>query len=281
MENNKKSFILHLDSLCILDDMTLEQKGILFDAIYKYQLGIEVDLDFGMKMAFAPFRNQFIRDNDKYIEFSKKQSENGKKGGRPKKQNEQQENPKNPSLFEKPKKAYNDSVSDSEKVNDNESDNEKENKSNNDFLFEKETKKTNVFSFKKKLIEYGFQENLVDDWLKVRKTKKATNTETAFKAFINEIESKDCNINEMLQIAVTNSWSGFKHKWVENLKNNNSEPTDSQHKESAISAVSAMFGTNNPKRTYAFDANRVIETNTKKQFRFNSEEALDLIQKKD
>lgn len=130
MENNKKSFILHLDSLCILDDMTLEQKGILFDAIYKYQLGIEVDLDFGMKMAFAPFRNQFIRDNDKYIEFSKKQSENGKKGGRPKKQNEQQENPKNPSLFEKPKKAYNDSDSDnvSEKVNDNESDNEKKNK---------------------------------------------------------------------------------------------------------------------------------------------------------
>jgi hypothetical protein len=130
MENNKKSFILHLDSLCILDDMSLEQKGILFDAIYKYQLGIEVDLDFGMKMAFAPFRNQFIRDNDKYIEFSKKQSENGKKGGRPKKQNEQQENPKNPSLFEKPKKAYNDSVSDSDsvKVNDNESDNEKKNK---------------------------------------------------------------------------------------------------------------------------------------------------------
>lgn len=130
MENNKKSFILHLDSLCILDDMTFEQKGILFDAIYKYQLGIEVDLDFGMKMAFAPFRNQFIRDNDKYIEFSKKQSENGKKGGRPKKKNEQQENPKNPSLFEKPKKAYNDSVSvsDSEKVNDNESDNEKKNK---------------------------------------------------------------------------------------------------------------------------------------------------------
>mgnify|MGYP006174362993 CR=1 FL=1 len=81
MENNKKSFILHLDSLCILDDMTLEQKGILFDAIYKYQLGIEVDLDFGMKMAFSHFKNQFIRDNEKYIQFSKKQSENGKKGG--------------------------------------------------------------------------------------------------------------------------------------------------------------------------------------------------------
>lgn len=130
MENNKKSFILHLDSLCVLEDMTFEQKGILFDAIYKYQLGIDVELDFGMKMAFAPFKNQFIRDNEKYLEFSKKQSENGKKGGRPKTKTEQKENPKNPSLFEIPKKAYNDSVSDNvnEKVNVNESDNEKKNK---------------------------------------------------------------------------------------------------------------------------------------------------------
>lgn len=87
------------------------------------------------------------------------------------------------------------------------------------FLLEKETKKNNtVFDFKKSLINYGFNENLVDDWLKVRKTKKATNTKTAFDAFINEIESRGCDINEMLQLAVTNSWSGFKHKWVDNLK---------------------------------------------------------------
>ena len=37
MKNNKhimkKSFILHIDSLEVLDDMTNEQKGILFDAI--------------------------------------------------------------------------------------------------------------------------------------------------------------------------------------------------------------------------------------------------------
>jgi hypothetical protein len=119
-----------------------------------------------------------------------------------------------------------------------------------DILLKKETKNNNKFSFRKNLIEYGFQENLVDDWLKVRKTKKATNTETAFKSFITEIESRNCNINDMLQMAVTNSWSGFKHKWVDNLKNidtnggknNNSSETNSGHKESAISAVSAMFG---------------------------------------
>lgn len=86
-------------------------------------------------------------------------------------------------------------------------------------LLKKEPKKNiSVFNFKKALIDYGFREDLVDDWLKVRKTKKATNTKTAFNAFINEIESRSCNIDEMLQIAVTNSWSGFKHKWVDNLK---------------------------------------------------------------
>lgn len=74
------------------------------------------------------------------------------------------------------------------------------------------------FDFRKSLIKYGFKENLVEDWLKVRKTKRATNTETAFKSFIKEIESRDCNINDMLQTSVTNSWSGFKHIWVENLK---------------------------------------------------------------
>jgi hypothetical protein len=77
---------------------------------------------------------------------------------------------------------------------------------------------TNSFDFRKSLIDYGFKNNLVDDWLKVRKTKKATNTETAFKSFITEIESRQCNINEMLQTSVTNSWSGFKHKWIDNLK---------------------------------------------------------------
>lgn len=79
---------------------------------------------------------------------------------------------------------------------------------------------TKVFDFKQELIKYGFKKNLVDDWLKVRKNKKATNTETAFKSFISEIESRECDINQMLQIAVTHSWSGFKHKWVDNFVNN-------------------------------------------------------------
>jgi len=117
MTERKKSFILHIDSLAILDEMTFEQKGILFDAIYKYQLGVEVELDFGIKMAFATFKNQFNRDNEKYNSFVIKQKDNGKRGGRPKKPTEPKETQKTQAFSDKPKKAYNDNVSVSDSVN--------------------------------------------------------------------------------------------------------------------------------------------------------------------
>lgn len=129
----KKTFILHVDSLSILDDMTNEQKGILFDAIYKYQLGQNVELDFAMKMAFAPFKNQFVRDDESYQNVVERNRLNGKSGGRPK-----NNNPKNPVGFLETQKTQdnpknldsdNDNVSDSdsknESVNENDLRNEK------------------------------------------------------------------------------------------------------------------------------------------------------------
>ena len=68
------------------------------------------------------------------------------------------------------------------------------------------------------MIQNGFEPKLVDDWLKVRKTKKATNTATALNDFLNEISKKECDKNEMLKICIIKNWSGFKHQWVENLK---------------------------------------------------------------
>jgi hypothetical protein len=86
----------------------------------------------------------------------------------------------------------------------------------------KESKVNNIeFNFKNSLIDYGFRQELVDQWLLVRKNKKATNTETAFKIFIKEIEKKSCDLNEILELIISRSWSGFKWEWVnENKKNN-------------------------------------------------------------
>ena len=68
------------------------------------------------------------------------------------------------------------------------------------------------FSFLGSLLDYGFDRQLVEDWLKVRKTKKATNTETAFKNFIAELEQRTCNINEVLEITPQQikKWETFK-----------------------------------------------------------------------
>lgn len=66
MSTKKKSFLLHIDSLDILDDLTNGQAGVLFKAIKAYQKDEEFNLDSIVKIAFSPFKNQFARDNVKY-----------------------------------------------------------------------------------------------------------------------------------------------------------------------------------------------------------------------
>jgi len=94
---DKKSFILYKDSLVIIEEMTDEQAGLLFKAINDYQNGIDPKLDFGLRMAFTPFKNQFVRDNEKWEEKAAVNRENGKKGGRP---TITQPNPENPDGLE-------------------------------------------------------------------------------------------------------------------------------------------------------------------------------------
>jgi hypothetical protein len=105
----KTGFILHLDSLSVLDELTNEQAGILFKAIRDYNLGKEPELDFAMRMAFLPFKNQFERDLEKYNSTCERNKNNGSKGGRPKKAKETE---KTQLVLEKPKKADNKNVND-------------------------------------------------------------------------------------------------------------------------------------------------------------------------
>ena len=128
---SKKSFIIHIDSLDILDDMSDEQAGQLLKAIHKYQKGEEIILDFGLKMAFAPFKNQFIRDDEKYNQYVEKQAENGSKGGRP---SHNKENQKTQAFLNKPNKPFSvsDSVNDSKNINEN---NKEEKKALSNFRF--------------------------------------------------------------------------------------------------------------------------------------------------
>lgn len=82
----RSSFILHIDSLCILDKMNEEQAGKFIKAIYQYQTtGTLPELDLLLEMAVTPFINQFVRDAAEYKKMCAKNRKNGEKGGRRKK----------------------------------------------------------------------------------------------------------------------------------------------------------------------------------------------------
>ena len=84
MSDKKKSFLLHIDSLDILDDLTNGQAGVLFKAIKAYQKNEDFDLDSVVKIAFSPFKNQFARDNEKYQKTCERRAIAGSKGGKQK-----------------------------------------------------------------------------------------------------------------------------------------------------------------------------------------------------
>jgi hypothetical protein len=113
----KASFILHLDSLNILTQLTEEQSGKLFKALYQYQLDKTEPDEFWLKIAFAPFKAQFERDNVKYLVICERNKQNSIKGGRPK----LVKNPENPvGLFGSqtvPKNLDSDNDSDSDSGN--------------------------------------------------------------------------------------------------------------------------------------------------------------------
>lgn len=78
-------------------------------------------------------------------------------------------------------------------------------------------------SFKECVLSIGVEKNILEDWLKVRKNKKATNTETAFNALKTQIDKCNLSANDCIKLAVENSWAGFKAEWVLNIKNGNNK----------------------------------------------------------
>lgn len=107
MGQNKKSFILHIDTLGILDELSDEQAGQLFKKIYHYHNPHnpkETQITQLVNLAFYSFKTQFDRDFEAYERVVERNRNNGNKGGRPVSVN--------PS---KPKKPDSDSYKDSGK----------------------------------------------------------------------------------------------------------------------------------------------------------------------
>lgn len=78
--------------------------------------------------------------------------------------------------------------------------------------------KNKYFNFKQALLGLGIDEDVVDDWLAVRKKKKATNSERAFNKIKSEIEKSGMSANECITHAADRCWIGFEAEWIKNLK---------------------------------------------------------------
>ncbi len=115
MTSKRKSFVLHKDSLEILPDLTDEQAGKLFKAIYAYQIDEETKLDQIIKMVFLPFKNQFARDDSKYLETCERRAIAGSKGGKQKVANASKSKQKVANVADSVSKSKSDSDSDSKK----------------------------------------------------------------------------------------------------------------------------------------------------------------------
>jgi hypothetical protein len=206
MAENKKSFVLYSDSKGLIDQLPDDIAGRLFKHIFAYVNDEDpISEELILNIAFEPIKTQLKRDLVKWSNQTEQRRQAGLKSAEIRKRNSTEVNER--------------SISSTDNVNVSVNDNVSENVSESVILLKKETK--SIFSFERSLIEYGFDKNLVTDWLKVRKTKKATNTQTAFNKFIEEVEQRSCNINEILEICVEKSWSGFKWTWVDNLKQTN------------------------------------------------------------
>ena len=80
----KNSFLLHCDSLVVLDSLTDEQAGQLFKAMATYHATGDMPDDLLLKLAIMPFVNQWKRDLIQFEKVCERNRQNGLKGGRPK-----------------------------------------------------------------------------------------------------------------------------------------------------------------------------------------------------
>lgn len=71
------------------------------------------------------------------------------------------------------------------------------------------------FNFKQALLDLGVCENVVKDFILVRKNKHATDSETAFKRLQTEIIKSGLSANDCITIAVENDWKGFRVEWIQ------------------------------------------------------------------
>lgn len=78
------------------------------------------------------------------------------------------------------------------------------------------------FMFKNALIGLGVKPQTADDWIKVRKAKRAAQTETAFKTVATQMkmvmDEYGVSADDVVRIAVERNWQGLMARFYENIE---------------------------------------------------------------
>lgn len=82
------------------------------------------------------------------------------------------------------------------------------------------------FDFVRALRELGVTDQLAREWAQVRKTKRLTNTRTAYDNIAREIAKTGRTAEDCVRMAVENSWGGFKAEWVPDTRAREIEDID-------------------------------------------------------
>lgn len=205
MAENKKSFVLYSDQRSIIDMLPDELAGQLIKHIYAYVNDENPVNDNPMvNLAFEPIKLQLKRDLQRWEETKEGRSKAGKASAEARRNKIEQQSTNLTNVDFVQQTSTNSTVNVNDNVN------------VNDILLIKETKDIikPKFDFKKSLLDLGIDEIVVDTFLKVRKKKKAVNSELAFTKISNEIIKSGLTPNEAITIAAEKSWSGFESDWV-------------------------------------------------------------------
>jgi hypothetical protein len=214
----RKSFLLHHDSLAVLDKLTDEQAGKLFKAIAAIQNGKELELDLITEVALSPFIAQFERDREKYETICKRRAESGRRGQQAKQAKAESEKAKQANAkFAKTEKAKQaDSDSDSESDSDSDSDSDL-------YIHKEKNKKIDI-----KKLNYSswpisdLTEEVFDDWVELRKKHKAPITQNVIDRLgkaLYECVDAGFTVNDCLGEAIERGWRTIKLEWMLNAKN--------------------------------------------------------------
>ena len=221
----------------MLENLPYEKLGELMYYILLYQDGdVDVEPTDPMVAAmFAMIKNTMDQDTEKYAETCAKRAESGKKGGRPKKQEEEQETNATDDKAKKAngfsekqveaKKADTDNEYDNDTDNDTDIDNENDISSSTKKK-SKPKKKADPVDYEGMLNRSELPTSVIEkvlEWVEYKKSRREPYVEIGFKSFITQTEGHvrqygSENVVNVIDKTMSSNYKGVVWDWLKNSR---------------------------------------------------------------